>query len=42
MFLNLKNKNKKMITDFLVNGSFRDVELYYFLLTNCDRMVLNE
>ena len=31
-----------MITDFLVDGSFRDVELYYFLLPNHDRMVLNE
>ena len=33
---------KKWLEVFLLNGSFSDIEFYYFLFINHDTMVLSE
>ena len=33
---------KKWLQVFVLNGSFGDIKFYHFLLTNHDKMVLNE
>ena len=33
---------KKRLQVFVLNGSFSDIEFYYFMLTNHDTLVLSE
>jgi len=38
----MKMDFKNWLQVFLLNGSFSDIEFYYFLLTNHDTIVLSE